>query len=109
MTIKLDLRTDLAKVTPETLGPLGACTYTAPCAIGAMMTPDERKRVAESHDGDGDTTSIGILVLAGTVTLPADQLSDFKALQSAFDRAHSDGSRARFFTTLASMKEKYSA
>ena len=107
--IKLDLRTDLAKVTPETLGPLGSCRYTAPCAIGAMLTPEQRRDVAAYDGGDGDTTFFDTLVRKDIFTVPAYQLADFVSLQNTFDRAKGDESRGRFFTTLTELKEKYSA
>jgi len=80
--IHLDLTRDLAKVDPSMLT-LSSCKYSAPCAIGAMMTPKQRKALA---DTPLDGWSIWRLVDDNTISVPADQLDDFRALQKAFDR-----------------------
>jgi len=97
--IKLDLRTDLIKVIPEKLGSRTACRYSAPCAIGAMMTYDQRAQLVEVQR---DTREIGTLVAEGFVSVPAGQLRDFQGLQRAFDR-----SVPEFDLVLAELKEKY--
>lgn len=97
--IKLDLRTDLIKVIPEKLGSRTACQYSAPCAIGAMMTSDQRAQLVEAKQ---DARGIGTLVVEGFVSVPADQLDDFRRLQRAFD-----WSVAEFDLVLAELKEKY--
>lgn len=103
MPIQLDLKTDLAKVAPETVGDIGDCRYSAPCAIGAMMSPEQRA----TFKGDNDFTLIGELLLMGTISVPDDQADDFRELQRQFDRS---GDRpGRFWTVVNKLKEKYSA
>jgi hypothetical protein len=105
--IELDMRRDLAKVSRETTsqpGRMATCTYTGPCAIGAMMTPKDRRRLARLGY---DSKRIGSLIagrydVTKAISVPDDQIDDFEALQRAFDR-----NADRFDAKLAELKEKY--
>src|SRR3546814_13080381 len=64
------------------------CTYSSPCIIGALMTPEQRE-VADKHiglDASGTSTEISTLVNEGHVVLvDPDQLTEVQEIQSAFD------------------------
>jgi len=83
--IALDMRTDLARVTYDVLAQpgYGNCTYSSPCAVGAMMTPEQRQALIEIN---ADTDRIAALIDSGRITVPEDQAADFVRLQLAFDR-----------------------
>ena len=104
---KLDLRTDLAKVTPDIIALAGnsTCRYTAPCAVGAMLTPEQRQQIDAA---DCDIISVRALARGENgkpklFDIPADQIADFTSLQVSFDRT----TPTRFGETLALLKEKY--
>lgn len=105
--IKLDLTRDLAKVTDETLAEPGTCYYTAPCAVGAMMTPEQRTFL---KDRGNDSTGVVMLIDENLLEVPDDQLDDFRLLQSEFDDGDfSESASERFFKTLATLKTKYAS
>jgi hypothetical protein len=98
--IEIDLRRDLPKVREQLeaiLPNIGACLYSAPCAIGAMLSERDRKRLAGR---EADETAIDF---HRTIHLPADQLRDAVKLQWAFD----SGDVGRFRETLAALEAKY--
>lgn len=102
--IRLDLRTALPELIRACAAgeiALGQCRYSGPCAIGAMMTPNERAALqASGRDGQ----LLRQLAAEGLVSFPdPDQLTDAAMLQSAFD----GGSRALFERELGRLQEKY--
>lgn len=102
--IHIDLRTDLAKLTLDTIGEMGACHYTAPCAVGTMMTPDQRQALADESD-NFDSCRIRELIDSGYVTVPDDEQShDIQRLQDRFDRSAPD-----FWSLVEQLREKYHA
>jgi len=102
MTIKLDLTRDLDKVNLKHAAASQGCLYTAPCAVGAMMTEEERQQLA---DAGLDSRSVLHCIILGKIDAPTEQHRDLDALQTAFD-SHDD----QFFVeTLADLKEKYLA
>jgi len=103
MPIELDLTRDLAKVRGNT-GPLGRCRYTAPCAIGAMMSADDRDDILRQGTLV-DATRIRSLLSAGKVVAPAEQHADLIALQFAFYKA--DFFPEDFERTLTELEAKY--
>ena len=69
----------------------GRCMYTAPCIIGALMTPKERRVIA----GHGhDCSSVRRLSDLSLVSIAEDQEEDAELLQNAFDVANISGLRA---------------
>jgi hypothetical protein len=86
---------DLNNLTPEIMARvkpnLGKCKYTAPCIIGALMTPDERKELEDLQlNGTGIGSLVGPEVYSedfcpDRVSIPQDQFDDAKLLQKAFD------------------------
>lgn len=99
--IKLDLRTDLAKLENFDLSKMGKCHYTAPCAVGAMMTEEQRNSLAEI---DKDDRPIRSLIHDRFVEVPdTEQAYDLGFLQREFDR----GTEEDFKTLLIELKEKY--
>lgn len=97
--IKIDLRTALASI-PDDITPSAHCTYTAPCIIGRMMTPEERRRVATTL---GDGASIHRVIANGLVEVPVDQTGDIEELQRLNDCQCHDG----LTEAVARLKEKY--
>lgn len=86
MTIKIDLRNNVPQglvAAPEARD----CAYTTPCAVGALMTPEERQKLA---DDKKDSTAIGVLLASGEVSAPVDQHEDLRLLQNAYDAGHQD-------------------
>jgi len=104
-TIELDLTRDLPKVRRSygrLIKRMGECSYSSPCAVGAMMTPAQRKKLAQRHE---DGTSIDALVDTGLVAIPPEQLDDLVELQDAFDRRDRDA----FGAKLIECERKYLA
>jgi len=100
--IPLDLTRDLVKVDLKHAATAFGCKCTAPCAVGAMMTLEQRQHLA---DIDLDSRGVIHCIEVGEITVPADQLHDFVALQDAFD-----GRDDKFFAEiLGNLKEKYLA
>ena len=106
LMIHIDLRRDLAKAAPNLLTQNESCLYSAPCAIGAMMTPDERQSLV-LDDRDGGAIDY---LLKGhpnctdpAVEAPVDQLDDITNLQIAFD----SGNSATYADLHAQLTEKY--
>lgn len=100
--IKLDLRTGLPKARRQfkkllRLLPRRQCDYAAPCVIGAMMSPAERKAVAGLY--------IGALAASEEVRLAPGQKSDFLTLQRAYD----SGNEVDFLETFEALEAKYAA
>lgn len=93
MTIVLDLTTDLPKVraafdvgelqaqkeltNPERAYP----SYTGPCAIGCMLTPEQRAEI-ETDESD---MMISHLYHTGVIAAPVEQMPDFIELQFSHD------------------------
>ena len=100
--IELDLRRDLPKVRAalDDLMVTSECRYTAPCAIGVMMTPEQRATIPKGADGD----YIGSLIDQGEVAAPPEQIVDLGLLQDTFDC-----SRRQFPIVLAELEAKYLA
>lgn len=99
--IVLNLSTDIAKVRAAVASPTkGGCCYTAPCAVGAMMTEDQRQHIAEC---DYDERGIGILLIEGVVEVRQDQKNDLFALQAAYDSLNP----VLFEAQLKKLEDKY--
>jgi len=68
---------------------IGKCTYSAPCIIGALMTPEEREAADEPLRGGHDPSAIRMLVADCRVRLAdPDQLQKLSDLQYAFDTSN---------------------
>ena len=82
--ITIDLRTDLTdEVVAAALPHIGACLYSAPCIIGAMIPEDMRASL--DHPSDGNT-AITCHTARGRVRfLSGQQTRKAKRLQQAFD------------------------
>lgn len=85
--IQLDLKTALPKIreawdTGRLQAGTQACRYSAPCAVGAALTPDQLNQLVAA---DYDRSAIDTLVRDGIVEVPAEQVSDFVRLQMHFD------------------------
>jgi len=103
--IRLDMACDLPKVRQSLsliTDNMAQCLYSSPCAVGVMMTPDQRQQLVDSGD---DIISIDTLIEAKQVVVPEGQQNDFQRLQSAFDRADLSG----FTELLAELESKYLA
>lgn len=75
ITINLD---DLTQTHIDECAPkLGDCTYSAPCIIGTLVPPAERKRLGAFR--------LGRLIAADSVSVSRDQLDEANRLQMAFD------------------------
>lgn len=101
MAIALDLKTGLPKVRrsfKKLSANVGKCSYQTPCAIGAMMTPAQRRGLL-----DVDKSTIGRLIMDRRVVLASGQACDFRDLQYAFD----GGSEAEFTRTVERLERKY--
>jgi hypothetical protein len=101
--IEIDLRRDLPKVREQledVLPSRGNCRYSAPCAVGAMLSPAAREAL-RADDKDG--SDISVLLSDGTVRAPADQKLDIDALQEAFDNLTEEA----FLAELARLEAKY--
>lgn len=104
--IELDLRTGIPEVRKQLDGlvkKIGACRYTAPCVIGAMMTPAERCRLRVNGDNE---SNIGWLITDGKVAVPSGQKDDFSALQMAFDDKEDPSRFSRTFEKIAAKYEQ---
>jgi hypothetical protein len=81
---------DLAQLTDERIeealqGDRALCDYTAPCIIGTLMTPSERRRAQQVFIG-GEDSMIDCLVEKGIVSFPNKrQVSAAQELQRRFD------------------------
>jgi hypothetical protein len=101
--IEIDLRRDLPKVREQyaaLTASLGRCSYTAPCAIGAMMSREQRTALDLEKLNN---VSIATLIEDARVTVPEGQIDDLWALQSAFD----GGNVSTFSSTIARLEAKY--
>ena len=79
---------------------MGLCLYTAPCVIGAMLTPEQRLAIKDAgYDGE----PIGALVEVGVVLAPAEQIEDIERLQIAFDKIEPED----FKDTVRALLAKY--
>jgi hypothetical protein len=58
--------------------PESKCDYTAPCVVGAMLTPKQR---ANMHG------TVGSLIRVGDIVVPDGQADDLDELQFAYDKA----------------------
>jgi hypothetical protein len=96
--IKIDLNNLTRAHLDECVSHLGACQYDAPCIIGTLMSPADRRRLAFEVAGTLED-EIAALVSAGLITIPAEQLKDAKALQKAFDES--------YWSDLVSVASKY--
>ncbi len=109
MAIQLDMRTGLPKARaalPDVLNAqmLLRCDYTAPCVVGAMLTPQERITL-EYKMFNEDGYDIGSFIRAGDVQIPKGQKADFVALQEAFD----GGDQGKLVRKLEALEVKYAA
>ncbi len=84
ITINLD---DLTQAHIDEAAPhIGKCTYSAPCIIGALMTPKEREAADKPRVGCRASPMINSLVDDHRVRLAdPDQLQELSDLQYAFD------------------------
>lgn len=82
--IKIDLNNLTQEIVESVTKNMGACRYTAPCILGALMTPSEQIE-AENTDVAGGDTGISMLIDYDFVGLPAEQRKDAEALQLSFD------------------------
>lgn len=120
--IKLDMKTGLSKVweafnakelqAQVTAEPRKTGTYSGPCAIGVMMTPDERNTVDRPNGGALSYAGIGLLWERKVIDFPdRDQLSDAIQLQRDHDLWLLDPSsklrHERFVLTLTDLSTKY--
>lgn len=104
MPIELDLRRDLSKIQNLDLSKAGACTYSAPCAVGAMMTQEQRDYI---RGQSLDSSRIETLIRTDIVSVPSEQREDFVLLQSYFDNSRH---RPDLFERLIDdLNQKYSA
>lgn len=103
--IKIDLRTDIAKVRERiNVSAMGKCRYGSPCAVGAMIDGySRRRRLDLSTDEFGNIQAVDHLVRDGYVELPSNQLADAVKLQAAFDA----GDQQEFWGKLAELERKY--
>lgn len=120
--IKLDMKTGLSKVweafnakelqAQVTTEPNKTGTYSGPCAIGVMMTTEERK-IVDHPDGGGLTyADVGLLWERKVIDFPdKDQLADAVKLQRDHDRwlinPSSKLRHDRFVLTLNDLSTKY--
>jgi hypothetical protein len=101
MTIQIDLRRDLPKVRARRatlLKVIGQCHYSAPCAIGVMVSPRKRRRMDAMP-----WCAIVSLAIEGCIEMPPEQVDDAGSLQASFD----SGLVERFDTELARLEAKY--
>lgn len=108
MAVRLDLRRDLPKVRKQwdrvsKAQKTRICDYTAPCVVGAMVSPRKRAELENAWAVGMDGTGIDTLIQFGFVVAPGEQRRDIKALQEAFD----SGDRARFTRKLRAVEKKY--
>lgn len=75
-----------------------ACIYAGPCAIGVCLDPETRTML-----DDAENTAISDLLLAGTVTAPANQHEDLHILQFTHDNVTVED----FGEVLARLEKKY--
>lgn len=81
--IKLDLRNLTQAHIEEARPNEGRCSYSSPCIIGALMTPEERASLATS---DFDLEDITHLVANGIMTFTTpEQAEQARTIQFAFD------------------------
>lgn len=93
------MHTHLPRVRGNTAA-LGTASYKAPCAIGAMMTVEERRAV---HDLELNNSAVATLVKRQAITIPDNELPDFQRLQRAFDSGH----EPLFTRVLDELERKY--
>lgn len=100
---EIDLRRDLPKVREYmAAGALGGFYYSSPCAIGAMLTDEERERLkAERLDGK----RFHYLHQTSEISAPPEQAEDIQDLQTALDSGNSE----RFAAALERLEAKYLA
>ncbi|WOF44337.1 hypothetical protein KNJ79_05240 [Sphingopyxis indica] len=91
MTIHIDLNNLTQAHIDEAAPNIRECTYSSPCIIGALMTPEEQLLADRPLEDTVGSMHIGGLVKAGRVVL-ADpgQLCELKQLQEAFDHGDVD-------------------
>jgi hypothetical protein len=101
--IELDLTRDLPKVRAaykRLIKNIGMCAYTAPCAVGVMMTPAQRRSL-QINGADG--MSVDVLIDRKKLCVPAEQTKSMIVLQEAFD----SGDIRRFNAVLDELERKY--
>lgn len=110
MNIKLDLKTDLPKLRAAfdagqlqcqqaAFKPGSFCNYSGPCAVGAMLSPDERVDLDVRHSND----SVRSLTFDGVVDAPEEQHGDLARLQ----RLHDKGMVRHLGDFLSNLEDKY--
>lgn len=83
-SITLDLNDLTQANVDEAMPHMGACSYSSPCIIGSLMTPEQRETLAAT--AGYDTTDINALVEEGVIAFAdPDQLIHAMALQELFD------------------------
>lgn len=101
----IDLRMDLAKIRAALnsgeLQMSDTCSYTAPCAIGVLFTPEQCEVLSQSAE-----QGIEEIIRDGDVTAPADQVYDIAQLQVAFD---TNSHHHRFLDILTHLEAQYAA
>lgn len=103
--IQLDLKTALPKIrealdTGQILPGTGRCRYSAPCAIGAALTPEQVQELVDAHR---DSAAIDNLISYGAVEVPDGQARDFLRLQITFDGSPPE----EFERVLARLEHQY--
>lgn len=74
----------------EAMPNMSECKYSAPCIIGTLFTPEQRKHFDALNVNTGeldnvDTANLHSLIVNGYVTIPHDQRDYAVSLQLAFD------------------------
>ena len=79
MIIQLNLDNLTQEMVDEALPNVGECSYSSPCLIGAMMTPQQRRYISK----DSDYAAVG---MCHEIQFPnKDQASKAERIQVSFD------------------------
>ena len=114
--IKLDLHNLTEEKIAEAMTNIGKCTYSSPCIIGALMTPEQRKLCDQAMPMEfagmfWTPTGAGVagldqLINRCIVSFPADQVDVAISLQDKFDTADFDNGK-RFNEVLSQVRDLY--